>query len=260
MKLKTILIDDDQRALTTLKHELLRYCEEQVEIMGTIQSLEEAVKVINTLEPDLIFLDIRFEAEGKTVFEIFQHIEEVNFQTIFVSAYDEFAIQAFRVSAVDFLLKPVRGELLREAVQKAVEKAQKKVQKQPAIETKDRLDLLSSMMAAGRISKVLLPSPSGWELIKIEDIGYIESDGVYTHLHLNNNSRKTATRLLKDWASMLPENVFYRIHDRYIINYNYIQEYKKRGEDIVIMENGEKLKVARLRKRSFEEWIRKNSF
>lgn len=260
MKLRTILLDDDQRALAALKHELLRYCEDQVEIIASIQSLEEGITAINTLDPALVFLDIRFEAEGKTVFEIFQHIEETNFQTIFVSAYDEFAIQAFRVSALDFLLKPVKGDLLQEAVQKAVDKAQKKVEDQTEIETKDRLELLSSVMAAGRISKVLLPSPSGWELIKIEDIGYIESDGVYTHLHLSNNSRKTATRLLKDWASMLPENVFYRIHDRYIINYNFIKEYKKRGEDVVIMENGEKLKVARLRKRLFEEWIRKNSF
>lgn len=239
MKMKAIVVDDESKSRSTLIASLKKYTP-NIEVIGDAASVVEALKKIKELKPELLFLDVQLP-DG-TGFDILELLPNLNFKIIFVSAYDKYAIHAFKFSAIDYLLKPVEPDLLIKAVEKSI-----KEDKLQSLEGKLNV-LLSNRQ---KIEKIALPSSNGLELVKVEDVIYCQSDSNYTIFHLNNKARILVSRSLKEYDEILSSQGFYRIHQSYLINLSYVKKYVKGEGGNVILENGKELDVSRRRKEGF---------
>ena len=218
-KLNAILIDDESSGLRSLSEKLQRCCP-RVQVLQCCDTAEKGIEAINRLHPDLVFLDI--EMPVMNGFILLQNIQYKNFELVFVTAYDHYAIRAIRYSALDYLLKPVEVDELQAAVEKAVNK--KQFSSSPNL----RLDLLLENLGTEkkRFQRIAIPQRDGVQLVKIEEIIYLEASVNYTILHLNGGTRLLASRNLKEYEELLPAEFFVRIHHSFIINVNYVEKYK----------------------------------
>ena len=207
----------------------------------------EAVEQIKLLKPNLVFLDIEMpEYNG---FELFDFFEEVTFEVVFVTAYDQYAIKAFEVSAIDYLLKPVEIELL----QKAVEKAEKKTFLN---NNKDQLNILKNIYKGEEIKKIALPLMDGLTFVEISDISVFSADGAYTNVIFNSKKKILVSKRLKFFEDLLENrSIFFRAHRSSLINVNYVQKYLK-GKNSIVMDNGEEIALSRDRKQEFESLLK----
>lgn len=240
--LKAIIIDDEERARRLLGTALSEHCE-NIEVIASCSSVPEGVLAINRQKPDVVFLDI--EMPEYSGFELLGFFREVDFEIIFVTAYNQYALQAFEVSAVDYILKPIRIDKL----EMALEKLKNKV----SITTMfDRLETLKSNLASDKIAKIAIPVSDGLVFIKTDDISHVAADGSYAIVWLINGSNMLVSKKLKYFEELLiNQSNFYRVHRSHLVNMQNIQKYD-RHESQVILENGTKLKVARDSKTSFE--------
>jgi len=237
--IRAILIDDEPLAVEVLGNDLKAYCPE-VKVVATCNSAKEGLKAIKDHKPGLIFLDI--EMPWMNGFEMLEVIENINFDVIFTTAYDQFAVQAFKISAIDYLLKPIDKEDLIGAVKKVVEK------KDPHI-SKQHLDVLMQNMApSGENQRVALPSKNGFEFVLMQDILYCEADGNYTYFYMADKKRRLISRPMKEVEKMLNDPSFCRIHNSYLINLNQTQRYVRGDGGYVEMLDGTTLNVARSKK------------
>jgi len=237
-KLKAILVDDMQEALDVLQADLENYCPE-IEILGTAKSVVSAAKLIKAEQPDILFLDIMLG--GDTGFDLLEILPNSNFQLIFVTAHNEYAIQAFRFSAVDYLLKPIDPDLLVEAVNKAKERA--------AVSS-ESLDLLKAQIQnpnrlAARIS---LPTQERINVVDIASIMRCESLDNNTRFFLQNGEQIFVTRTLKKFELLLKEHPFIRVHQSHLINLTQLESYEKKDGGYIKMKNGDIVPVS-VRKR-----------
>lgn len=241
--MRAIVVDDEVKSRNTLISSIKSYTPE-VEVIGDAATVVEALKKIKELKPDLLFLDVQLpDGSG---FDILELLPNLNFKIIFVSAYDKYAINAFKFSAIDYLLKPVEPELLIQAVKKS-----SKEDKLEALEGK--LNVLLSNRK--QVEKIALPSINGLELIKVNDIIYCQADSNYTIFHLQNNIQIIVSRSLKEYDEILSHQGFYRIHQSYLIKLSYVKKYIKGEGGSVILENGKELDVSRRRKDGFLQAI-----
>jgi two-component system, LytTR family, response regulator len=239
--IKTILVDDEPRGLTSLQKLLELNCPE-VEIVAGCSSAEEAKEKIDELHPQLIFLDIAMP--GKTGFDLLKDIGEIKFEIIFVTAHNDYMIQAFHFSAVDYLLKPVDDELLAEAVKRAGKKiAEKKGGRQ--IET-----LLHNMQhkSGSQKMKLCIPSLKGFRVIEIQDIIYCEASSNYTNFHFANQPLICASKPIHEYEELLQDSNFIRIHKSFMVNPEHIKEYIRGEGGSVILSNGHEVEVSRRKK------------
>lgn len=245
-QLKAIIVDDEERARNTLSTLLQEFCP-SVSVEATCKNVPEAVEKIKEIQPDLVFLDIEMpEYNG---FELFDFIENVNFETIFVTAYDHYAIKAFEVSAIDYLLKPVEIDLL----QKAVQKAEKKIV-QPGI--KEQVSILKTAYKGEDVKKIALPLMDGLTFVDLSDIILLAADGAYTNVILKNKSKILVSKRLKFFEDLLENRpVFFRAHRSNLINVNYIRKYLK-GKNTIEMDNGTEVALSRDRKQEFENLLK----
>ena len=237
-KLTAILVDDMPEALAVLQADIQSYCPE-IEITGTAQSVVEAAKLIKSQQPDILFLDIMLG--GNTGFDLLEILPQTNFQLIFVTAHNEYAIQAFRFSAVDYLLKPIDPDLLVKAVKKAKERA--------AISL-ESLDLLKSQIQnpyslAARIS---LPTQERIHVVDIANIIRCESLDNNTRFFLTNGEQIFVTRTLKKFEILFKEHPFLRVHQSHLINLNHLETFEKKDGGYIKMKNGDIVSVS-VRKR-----------
>ncbi|PCJ64985.1 MAG: DNA-binding response regulator [Bacteroidetes bacterium] len=240
--IKAIIIDDEERARRLLSTTLTDHCSE-IEVLAQCENVPEGVLAINRLKPDVVFLDI--EMPEYTGFELLDFFREVDFEIIFVTAYSEYAIQAFEVSAIDYILKPIRIDKLETAVERLKSKLS-------STTMFDRLETLKTNLASDYIEKIAVPVSDGLIFIKVNEISYIEADGSYAKLQLINGSNMLISKNLKFFKDLLKnQNHFYRVHRSHLLNMHTIQKYN-RHESLVILENGTKIKVARDHKSSFE--------
>jgi len=238
--LKAIIIDDERSSRNALRQKLINHCP-GVTVMAECESGEEGIKSIETLHPDIIFLDV--EMPRMNGFTMLQQLQQHNFEIIFITAYDHYAIKAIKFSALDYLVKPVEIADLKTAVEKVAEK-RKKISGNTALET-----LLHNLVSKEKEQqRIAIPSMDGLQFVATGDIIYLEANSNYTNFHLANNKKITVSKTLKDFEELLPPAIFIRIHHSYIININCIEKYIKGEGGQVIMKNGVSLDVARRKK------------
>lgn len=244
--MRAIIIDDEQRARDVLLNLLTEFCPD-VDIVATCHDIPSAVIAINNHHPDFVFLDI--EMPNYSGFELFSFFKEVDFKVIFVTAYSEYAIRAFQVSAIDYLLKPIDIEKLEAAVEKmrAIHNS---------AELAKQLETLQTNLENPKVSRISLPVTNGLVFLNIDDIIHLEADGSYTNITLMNQKRLFICRKLKYFDMLLHEaSQFYRIHRSHIVNIKHIVHYN-RNDATLKLENDIAVRVARNKKQSFESYIR----
>lgn len=244
--IKAIIIDDEERARRTLEALLKDYCP-QVEIIDACANVPEGVLSINKNKPNLVFLDIEMpEYNG---FELLNFFRDVDFEIIFVTAYNDYALKAFEVSAVDYVLKPVDIDKLKNAVTKAE-------QKLSSFDMQSRLDVLKENFGSNQFNKIALPVADGLLFVDVNEIMMLEADGAYTHVWLKNGSSLLVSKKLKFFEDVLENRKnFYRSHRSYLVNINFLKKYNK-GEGSLLLENGKTIQIARERKQEFEQQLK----
>ena len=243
-KIKTLLVDDEPRGISALQ-KLLEFNCPEVEIIGTAGSADEAKAMITALSPDLVFLDIAMPE--KDAFDLLNEIAPVKFEIIFVTAHDDFMMQAFRFSAVDYLLKPVEHNLLIDAVKRAVRRIEDKLPG-PDLEA-----LMHNLKQAkrGEKMKLCITSIKGFQVVRLADIIYCEASSNYTNFHFTDRSLICASRPIHEFEEMLEDSNFVRIHKSILVNLEHVKEYIRGEGGTVIASNGKQLEVSRRKKELF---------
>ncbi|PKV50326.1 LytTR family two component transcriptional regulator [Aquimarina sp. MAR_2010_214] len=244
--IKAILVDDEQRARNVLSN-LIKRCDLNIDILAQCSCLEDAVEEIKKLQPDVVFLDVQMP--NYAGYEIANFFEEMNFEIIFVTAFDEYAIKAFELSAIDYLVKPID----RKRLIAAVEKLQSKIEKQKKIE--DYRTLLNSIKEK-EFKQIILPELGNRRIIAINTIIAIEADGSYSKIYTTENKPVTTSKNLKYFENLLPDDAsFFRSHRTWVINLKYIEVINKSSLTITLVQNIT-AKISRTRFSSFENTIR----
>lgn len=243
-KIKAILVDDEESARDVLENLLLRFCPE-IELLGKYNNVQQAVEAVNALKPDLVFLDI--EMPNYAGFEIVNFFETVDFDIVFVTAYDKYAVRAFEISAVDYLLKPVDIERLQQSVQKAQERIQVK-------NNIDRFKVLSQTLETNVLTNIIVSDKGYQNAISISTIIAIEAQESYSIIY-TEDKKYTASKNLKHFENLLSENNrFFRVHKSWIVNLDFLENYSKSLLEIRL-KNGMTTKLSKYKKAEFEEAI-----
>lgn len=242
--IRAIIIDDEQDCIESLVFDLQKHCKE-VEILETCISPKQGLLSIKKHKPDLVFLDVQMP--WMSGFEMLELLEEISFATIFTTAYDQFAAKAFRISAIDYLLKPIDPHDLKEAVEKAAEKIQQKSG------TDNITNLLQNIKKPEVNQRIAVPGREGYEFIEAGKIIYAKAEGSYTHIFLNDKRKLIISKTLSDIEEMLPAEHFQRIHHSTLVNLSHITHLFKTDGGFVVLDNGEKLMISKSKKESLME-------
>jgi len=248
--LKAIIIDDEKGARDILGALLLKHCTE-INIIAQAASVPDGVLAINKNKPDLVFLDIEMpEYNG---FELLDFFSEITFEIVFVTAYSHYAIQAFEVSAIDYLLKPVEAE----SVVQAIEKVRKKRQ---YTNIQKRLELLKESRTTGEINRIAFPMNDGLIFTDVSSIIMFEAERSYCHVYLANGSKLLLSKSMNNFEDLLTgRSYFFRPHRSFLINMNYMRKYLP-GTSEILMDNNVSVSVARERKALFESLLKELKF
>ncbi len=237
-----VIVDDVQKNVSMLISLLQQYCP-QINLLGTANNAAGGKRLIEELKPQLVFLDI--EMPYGNGFDMLKSIEGADIEIIFITAYDQYALNAFRYAALDYLLKPVNIEELEDAVNRAELRIKEK-------KTTRNYELLLRNLEEKDLAKQTISFVENGEqrLVQLADIMYIIADGSYTHIHTPGRVI-VATKSLKDFEGMLPAAFFCRIHHGHIVNNLHIQKIQKGRGGIVLMKDGTELEIAVRRKEEF---------
>lgn len=241
--LTAIIVEDELASRETLHNYLTKYCPD-VEVKAMAESVKMGLAAIKAHKPDIVFLDV--EMPYGNAFDLLEQVEEITFETIFVTAYSNYAIQALNFSASYYLLKPIDIDELVAAVEK-VKKS--KESDDSTFHTRILIDNLRTMNK--QLQKVVLPVLDGFEVIQVKDIIRCQANGNFTDFYLENGSHKLICRTLKFYDEILSELGFSRVHKSHLINLEYITSYKKGKGGQVTMKNGDVVEVSATRKQSF---------
>jgi len=244
--LKAILVDDELNSLQNLQFKIQEFCP-SIKVVAQTQNPEEAVRLIQQYKPDVIFLDI--EMPRMSGFKMLEQIPEVDFEVIFITAYNHYAINAIRISAFDYLVKPVAIEDLQQTVERLGNFSIKK--------TRERAELLKKNLAnpKSQDDNIAIPTNDGLEFIQIRQIIRIESSSNYSKIVLQEGRQLLVTRQLKDFEELLQDYRFYRVHHSHLINLNFIAKYVRGDGGQITMRNGDTLDVSRRKKEVFLKLI-----
>ncbi len=237
--IKSLIIDDEPHCIEALKADLEIHCP-NIEICATCLSGKEGILAIRKHKPRLIFLDVDMPwMNGFEMLEMFDHID---FCIIFTTAYDKFAAKAFRISAVDYLLKPLDISDLKHAVKKAEEKI---LSSEGSVNIQN---LLHNIRQPAELQKIAFPKRDGYEFIRAEDILYCSAEGSYTTIHLTGNKKFLVSKTLGDIEELLPLDIFQRIHHSTIVNTQHITNLIRSDGGYVLLDNNEKLMISKAKK------------
>lgn len=242
--IRTILVDDEPRGLNTLKKLLGEYCPE-LKILAECGDANSAKEKIELLEPQLVFLDISLPE--KSGFEMLAEMEHINFEIIFVTAHNEYTLQAFRYSAVDYLVKPIDEDLLADSVKRAVKRIS-------AASINNNISALLHNIQkppSGQEAKLCIPSLKGFQVVDLKNILYCEASGSYTNFYFVNNNSICSAKPIYEYEELLSDAGFVRIHKSYLINLLHIKEYIRGEGGSVILTNSTEVEVSRRKKDHF---------
>lgn len=236
--IKAIIIDDEPNCIKSLQHDLAMFCPD-VHVIDCCHSAAEGIAAIKKLLPDVVFLDV--EMPKMNGFDMLDKLQPINFHVIFVTAHDRFAVRAFRVSAIDFLTKPVDSNELIEAVEKV------KRSNTNTITDLTLQNLLQNLKLPEPLQKLTVPVRDGYELIATDEIIYCKATGAYTDIVLKER-KLLSSRSLGTTEQALPADMFERIHHSLLINIHHVKQFRKNEGSFIVMDNGDELPVARARK------------
>lgn len=237
--IKTILVDDEKKSREILATMLARYCQ-GIDIVATAAGMAEGIAAIEAESPQLVFLDVSMP-DG-TGFDLLAGLEHTPFEVIFITAYNEYALQAIKARAIDYLLKPLNIKELQQAVQKATDRIAEKQQLQAAQKQQDK-----KSVATGRIA---VPVNDGLQFISLQEIVRLSARGSYTEIHAGNGY-VLSSRPLKDYEDMLPCDHFFRAHHSHIINLACIRQYHRGDGGYVTMQDGSVIDISKRKKKDF---------
>lgn len=235
--IRAIIIDDEKHCITTLKH-LIQRADVDVDIVASTQSSIDAKELILELQPQLVFLDI--EMPVKNGFELLEEFDTLFFETIFTTAYDQYAIKALRVSALDYLLKPIEKTELETAINKYKNKEMHT--------TKAQLAQVQKITTGKQPDTLALSTIDGLSFIKVDDIMYLEATSCYTSIFMVNGQKFTLSKTLGTFEEVLNPEQFFRAHKSFIINLKCIKQYIRGEGGEVIMQNGSIINISRNKK------------
>jgi two-component system, LytTR family, response regulator len=238
--ISSIIIDDELKSIDTLKKLVEQFCT-GITVDGTASSVDEAAKLVTIKKPDLIFLDI--EMPGKNAFDLLSELQPLKFEVVFVSAFDKYAIQAFKYSAIDYLLKPVSIDELIITVEKVRTRIQEK-------NMNWRLENYFNYKQNSD-SKIAIQTKEGYIFCSPKEIVYCGADGAYTWIFLSNGEKILSSVNLKEFEDILPGDMFCRIHHSFLININFASKYIKGRGGHVELSNGVILEVSQRKKDDF---------
>jgi two-component system LytT family response regulator len=242
--IRTIIIDDEMHCIDRLTGLVKEYHADTIEILGACKTAEEGLRAIQTLRPELVFLDIQIH--DTIAFDLLRQIGEIDFEVIFTTAFDKYAVEAFRFSAIDYLLKPI----VPEELQQSVKRLEKKIAKD---ETAQKLDTLfhnfKNIQGASR--RIAVPVMNGLVFIQVSDIIRCESAINYTTLFLKDKQKLTVARTLREFEELLTNANFYRVHNSHLVNLAYIKNYNKGKGGILTMTDNSQVEVSTRRKDDF---------
>lgn len=242
--IKTIIVDDEINAREFLEKLLIRYFPDKFVVLEKCKNVDEALIAIEKHNPELVFLDIQMPK--KSGFELIKEVKQINFEIIFTTAHSEFAIDAIKINALDYLLKPINYiDLLS-----AIKRFDKKIAK---IKNDNQLQILLKNIDTGssEYKNIAFPTESGFELIKVNSILYCVADNNYCNIVSIDGTKTTLSKSLKYVEDKLPKTIFQRIHKSYLVNLNYVSRFNKINNLLVELTNGENLPVSIRKKEAF---------
>lgn len=236
--IRAIIVDDESRAVESLKWEISEYCKD-IEVVESFVDPQEAVSGINYLKPDCVFLDIEMpKLDG---FQLLERLSYRNFDLIFTTAYDTYALNAFKQDAIDYLLKPIDSDDLVKAVAKI---KKNKDSNSLGAEMRKALELLQHE----KREKIALSFVDKTTFVKIDDIIYCKSDGNYTHIFLKGQKKEVLSKKIKEVEAMIGNRNFYRTHNSYLVNLSFVREFIKSDGQYLILDDGSHIPISRSRK------------
>jgi two-component system, LytTR family, response regulator len=245
MQIRTVTVEDEEKSLYVL-HELIRQCAPDLELCGSASHTGNAVKLIETTAPQLVFMDVRI-ADG-TGFDVLQQLSSRNFELILVTAYDHYAIDAFRFAAIDYLLKPIGMPEFEEAL----DRARKRLTEKSRYENIDTL-MHNLVHHKEQDKKLSIPTLSGYDFVDLHNVVWCKSDNSYTTFFLTDKTKITSSRNIGFYEDVLTGYNFCRINHGIIINMHLVRSYIKGKGGHVIMNDGTELEVSQRRKGDFLE-------
>lgn len=242
-----IIVEDELHSREFLKNIVTEYCK-NISLVGMATNVQEGIDAINTLKPNIVFLDI--EMQTGTGFDILNKFPQPNFEVIFTTAYDHYAIKAIKFSAVDYLLKPIDIEELQDAVTKVIEKKNNNT-------GQVALQMLLKNLNTPQSSQqsITLSTSEGLEFIALHQIIHIEASGPYSHFFLKNAKKIIVSKHLKEYENLLSEHGFFRVHNSHLINMNEVKKMVKNDGGYAIMSNDVHIAISPKKKDAFMELI-----
>lgn len=237
--LKSIIVDDELNGIENLIQILSEYCPE-VKVVGTAQTLDMTKHILANLEFDVAFLDVQIGSNR--IFKILEELKEIDFEIVFFSAYGDHALEAFKYMAIDYLLKPIEIESLKNAILQVKQNRKKR-------SFHDHAQELLAALKVSRIedSKIAIPTTCGYEFIYCKDILYCIAEGSYTCLYITNGKKIVASQTLKYYDHLLQKMNFKRIHNSHLVNLKYVKRISKSEGGWVLMEDGKTLSISKSR-------------
>ena len=242
--LRTILVDDEPRGLNSMQKLLQMNCPD-VDVISACSNVDSAIEKIKELKPDLVFLDIAMPV--KNGFDLLKELKEIQFEVIFVTAHNQFMIEAFHFSAIDYLLKPVEDELLVDAVKRA----KKRIIEKAGSKNIEAFLYNVQQNQSPQNMKLCIPSLKGFQVVELNDILYAESSGNYTNFHFANKHLICSSKPMHEYEELLSDAGFVRIHKSCLVNLLHVKEYIRGKGGSVKLSSGQELEVARRKKDLF---------
>lgn len=245
MKISAVIVDDEKDVRFLLRKMLEEHFGDLITISGEAGDIDSATELINTEKPQLVFLDIRIR--NKTGFDLLEAYDGRDFEVIFITAYDQYAIKAFEFSAVGYLMKPIKLNEL----QKAIERIVYDLKRRKGNDDKRLKVLIDNYDSAAGIKRICLTSVEGFDVLELEKIVRLESDNNYTDFITSDGRRYTTSKTIKEYEDILEEFGFYRVHQRHIVNLRQVKTYLKGDGGTIILGDGSEIPLARMRKQGF---------
>lgn len=240
MSLKAVIIEDEESSRITLQNMVHEFCQ-NIKIVNTAENITDGVAVINEHKPDILFLDI--EMPKQNGFQIFEHFPEPEFEVIFTTAYENFALKALKLSAIDYLLKPIDLQELRLAISKVQEKKENTFSQSKIISLQQNLN--------NQYQKLVLPTTDGYSFIELPELLRCEAQGNYTMFFLKNGEKILVSKTLKIYSEMLEEFNFFRISRSQLVNLNHIRKFGRQKSPTVTLTDETVLTVSIYRRNDF---------
>lgn len=242
-KLRTIIIDDEQDAVDFINSIILEFCS-SLEVVGKAYNVFQGVAEIKEKKPDLIFLDV--EMPNGTGFDLLAQFPEKEFDVVFITAFNHYAIKAIKFSAVDYILKPININEFIESVDRVIKKRAEK-----STQGNENLKILMENLRSSQPSRLAIPTADGMEYLNPKDIIRIEADRSYSWFFINGNRKILVSKHLKEFQELLSDRYFFRPHNSYLINLKYVKKYIRKEGGYIEMTDGSVIPVSRNRKDIF---------